>query len=607
MARSAPPEVLLMTTPAADTVAAADRTEIPADPALSAAADLHDAGDLGGAEAAYRRLLVDRPDDPAVTVALGDVLADAGRAEEATALYRRVVDAAPDAPASADAYDGLAAVLQDAGQIPDAVAASLRAIELRADADDAYRLGFTLEQMGRMADADRAYAVAADLRPAFAEAQAKLGQYLLRQDKPADAARRYALAADAGPAVAEIHCNLAHARRLAGDEDGALKSVRRAIDLKPDLAAAHNVLGGILKDRRRPSEALLSFRRALEINPEYAEAVNNYANVLESIGRVAEAAGGYERAVALAPNEPRFHENLGLNRLLRGDLPGGWPEADWRRRDRRNPASRPFPQPLWDGRPLSGQTILLTAEQGLGDSIHFLRYAPMVAARGGRVVVECQAPLVALARTVAGVADVVAQGDPLPPFACHCPLMTLPLVFGTTLASVPAAAAYLGVDAGRATAWADRLPKADGRRVGLVWAGNPKHANDATRSIKPARLAPLAKVPGVTWVSLQKTPTAAPPPAELKLVDLTADLADFADTAALIQQLDLVIAADTSVAHLAAALGKPTWVMISAVPDWRWLLGRADSPWYPSVRLFRQATPGDWAGVAADVAAALAG
>ena len=574
---------------------------------LTAAADLLEGGRLAEAEAAYRRLLSDRPGDPAVLTGLGDALADAGRRDEATAAYRQVVDAAPDAAASADAYDGLAAVLQDAGDLAGAAAAGLAAAGLRGDADDAYRLGYTLEQMGRAADADAAYQLAAAFRPAFAEAHAKVAGSLLRQGRTAEAARRFAIAADADPSIAEIHTNLAHARRLCGEADLALKSARRAIDLKPDLAAAHDVLGCVMRDRRRPNDALAAFRRAFQLKPDYAEAVHHFASVLESIGRVVEAAPAFERAASLAPAVPLYHESLGLNRLLRGDWTGGWPELDWRRLDRRNPAARPLTGPIWNGSPLGGRTVLLTVEPGLGDVIQCLRYVPLVAGRGGRVVIECQPALVDLVRSVAGVSDVApADGRPLPAFDVHCPLLTLPLVFNTTPQTVPANP-HLTADAGRIAAWGPRLATAPGlRRVGLAWAGNPKDAVDRFRSLHPSRLAPLAAVPGVRWVSLQKSPPqAAPPPPELDLLDLTDDLADLADTAAVIAGLDLVISVDTAVAHLAAALGKPTWILLPAIPDWRWLLGRADSPWYPTARLFRQTTPGDWTGVVAAVATAL--
>ena len=580
-------------------------TAVDDDPAMTAAADLHDAGDLAGAEAAYRTLLAARPGDPAVTIALADVLADAERSADASHLYHLVIDAAPDAPESADAYDGLAAVLQDAGDVDRAVAASRRAVALRGDADDAYRLGYTLEQMNRADDANAAYELAAAFRPGFAEAHAKVGTYLMRRNRPAEAAERYRTAADAGPTIAEIHCNLAQARRLAGDEDGALKSARKAIELKPDLAAAHNVLGSILQDRRRPAEALAAFQRAVSLKPDLVDAYNNIGGIMERIGRPVDAGMAYERAVAMAPTVPQFHANLGMNRLLRGDLTGGWAEFDYRRADRTNPASRTFDgHPLWDGGPLGGRTVLLTAEQGMGDTIQFLRYAPMVANRGGRVIVECHPPLVPLARTVAGVADVVplADGVALPDFDVHCPLMTLPRVFNTRLDTIPASVPYVSADPAKVAEFAAKLP-ADGRRVGLAWAGNPAFAHDRARSIAPARLSPLAAA-AVQWVSLQKS-SATPPPAELKLTDVTADLHDFADTAALIASLDLVVTVDTAVAHLAGAMGKPVWVLLPAVPDWRWMLGRPDSPWYPTARLFRQTEAGDWAGVVQSVVTAL--
>jgi tetratricopeptide (TPR) repeat protein len=578
-------------------------TAVESDPALAAAA-LSEAGRLAEAEAAYRALASERPDDAAIRIALADLLADTGRSAEAATLYRQVIDAAPDAVASADAYDGLAAVLQEAGDVPNAVAASLRAVALRGDADDAYRLGYTLEQMGRPADADAAYRLAGECRPAFAEAHAKVASFLMRRGKVADGAARYAVAADADPTIAEVHCNLANARRLNGDEEGALRSIRKAIDLKPGMAAAHNVLGTIMRDRRRPADALAAFRRAIELDPKFAEGVSNWASVLESVGRVAEAAVGFEQAIALAPAVPQYHERLGLNRLLRGDLAGGWVEVDWRRLDRRNPAGRPFPRPFWNGGPLANsQTILLSAEPGLADTIQFLRYAPLVAGRGGRVVVECPPELVDLAGSVAGVSEVVPFGQPLPAFDVHCPLMTLPLVFNTRLETIPAAVPYVGISPAHAAAWAERLPSADGhRRVGLIGSADAGPSGDRTRSINPSRLAPLAAVPGIIWVAL--SPTAPPPPA-LKPIDLTADLHGLADTAALIAQLDLVVAIDSTVAHLSAALGKPTWILLPAVADWRWMQGRADSPWYPTARLFRQPTPGDWAAVIADVVAAL--
>jgi hypothetical protein len=318
------------------------------------------------------------------------------------------------------------------------------------------------------------------------------------------------------------------------------------------------------------------------------------------MGRYEEAMPCLERAIGLRPDLAIIHWNRAIALLLEGRLTEGWAEAEWR--FAYTPAlRRDFPQPAWDGRSdLAGRTILLHAEQGLGDAIQFCRYAPMVAARGGgdRVVLECQPELAALLTTAPGVAQVVRRGDPLPPFELHCPLLSLPHRFGTTLATIPAAVPYLTPDPDKVRAWQSRLAAdGPGRKVGLAWAGSPGHANDRQRSCRLSDFAPLANVPGVTFYSLQLGPTgeqATNPPPGLRLLDPTADLRNFADTAALVANLDLVISVDTAVVHLAGALAKPTWVLLPFNPDWRWLRDREDSPWYPTMRLFRQSERGNW-------------
>ncbi len=571
---------------------------------ISQAAELHDAGRFADAEAAYRQLLADRPGDTAVVISLADVLVDAGRIDEAELLYKQVLETSPAAASSAGAYDGLAAIAQDRGDLNTAVPFSKKAAELRGNADDAYAVAMVLENLGRGDDAMDMFKLAAELRPEFAEAHHKLAGHLRIRGKTADSIRHYQRSVEAQPTVAEFHCNLANALRLAGDEDAALVSARKAIELKPELAEAHNVLGAIWKDRRRPSDALGSFQKAIQLKPEYGEAINNMACVIEQAGRIDDAAAMYEQAVRSKPEVPEFHVNLGLNLLLRGDFARGWHEADWRRRDPSNPASRPFPKPIWDGSPLNGRTILLHAEQGLGDTMQFIRYAGLVRDRGGRVVVECQPLLTELLKDVDGVDQVVTLGPALPEFDVHCPLMSLPIVFRTDLNSIPTPGNYLKAEPEKVAAWSQRLAGVSGKRVGLVWAGSATFRNDKIRSIPPAKLLPLAAVPGISLVSLQKGGPAAPE--QLNLIDKTAELTDFTETAALIANLDLVISVDTAVAHLAAAMGKPTWIMLPAVPDWRWMLGRDDSPWYPSARLFRQDTSGSWTNVIERLANALA-
>jgi len=270
---------------------------------------------------------------------------------------------------------------------------------------------------------------------------------------------------------------------------------------------------------------------------------------------------------------------------------------------------RNFTKPQWDGRALEGRTLLLHAEQGLGDAIQFIRYLPLMSQRGGRIIIECYAELQRLFQIMAGRCQIVACGQPLPAFDLHCPLLSLPRVFGTTLSNIPHVVPYLHPDAEEARKWHHRLLwQSRLVNVGLAWMGNPAHKNDRSRSIKLARLAPLGQVPGVRFFSLQKGEAAAEtktPPSGMELVDWTQELKDFADTAGLIANLDLVIAVDTAVVHLAGAMGKPVWTLLPFVPDWRWLLEREDSPWYPTMRLFRQNSWGDWDSVITRVVDAL--
>jgi len=308
---------------------------------------------------------------------------------------------------------------------------------------------------------------------------------------------------------------------------------------------------------------------------------------------------------------PDGHWNLALALLVQGHFPEGWEEYEWRWKTKGLLSPRQLlPQPLWDGRPLAGRAILLHAEQGLGDTIQFIRYLPLVAQRGGRVIVECQPELQRLVQAMTPDIPVLARGQPLPDFAFQCPLLSLPKALGTTLATIPATVPYLHADAQNVQMWRDRLAgHGSALKVGLIWAGNPHHKNDRNRSVKLASLAPLAQVPGVQFYSLQKGAAAAQaktPPPGMDLIDRTDDLQDFADTAAMIANLDLVIAVDTSVVHLAGALAKPVWTLLPYCPDWRWLLKRQDSPWYPTMRLFRQPEIGDWDSVIQQLAAALA-
>ncbi len=302
------------------------------------------------------------------------------------------------------------------------------------------------------------------------------------------------------------------------------------------------------------------------------------------------------------------HWNVSLIHLLKGDLETGWAEHEWRKKTTIESRPREFPQPEWNGQKLNGQTILIHAEQGFGDTIQFVRYIPLVASHGGRVLFQCPVELSSLMRHSLKTADIVTAAD-LPDFSVHCPLLSLPAIFKTRLDSIPAETPYLKSPPESSARWRELLNQTGAaKRVGLVWAGNPRRKLDRQRSLRLDQLAPLASAPGIQFHGLQKgeaAEQAANPPTNMKLIDQTAKLTDFAETAGLIDNLDLVITVDTAVAHLAGAMGKPIWVLLGYVPAWRWLLNRNDSPWYPTMRLFRQAALDDWTDPIAQAAEAL--
>jgi hypothetical protein len=404
--------------------------------------------------------------------------------------------------------------------------------------------------------------------------------------------------------LTEAHNHLGHALKEAHRLDEAIAACRRAIQLKPDYAEAYNNLGAALGELGRIDEAMAACNRALQLQPDYAEAHSNLGIAHADKGQFDEAIAAYNRAMQLQPDFVGVHWNISLVWLLLGDFQQGWPEFEWRWKSKWLRLQRAFTQPRWDGSPLGGKTILLHSEQGLGDTIQFARYAPLVAQRGGHVILSSPPALARLLESLTGLGQIIAEGNALPRFDVHCPLLSLPLVMGTDcLAAIPGDVPYLRPPTDGQAAWKKRLSADDANlKIGLAWAGRP---HPLGRSIPLAALAPLASIPGVSFHSLQTGPAAQQahePPAKMKLIDYSSDLHDLADTASLIANLDLVITIDTAVAHLAGAMGKPVWTMLKFVPDWRWLLNRSDSPWYPTMRLFRQQRLGNWTDVIAAVA-----
>jgi hypothetical protein len=392
----------------------------------------------------------------------------------------------------------------------------------------------------------------------------------------------------------------------------AAASYREALRLRPNYPEAHTNLGRALYELGRPAEAEASCREALRLRPNYPEAHNDLGNALYGLGRPAEAAASYREALRLRPNYPEAHTNLGRALLMAGRFEEGWKEHEWRWKVKTSFSSsaRDFSAPLWRGEAIGDRTILLHAEQGLGDTLQFCRYAPLIVCNG-RIILEVQAPLVRLLSRLLGVMQIVARGDNLPPFDLHCPLMSLPHAFGTTLDTIPAAMPYLSADPVRVAFWRDRIGT-HGRRIGIVWQGNPVAPTQRGRSVPLREFLPLAQVPDVRLISLQKhhgLDQLASIPDGLKVETLGDDFDAgpdaFIDAAAVMQCLDMVIASDTSIAHLAGALGRPVWVVVHHVPDWRWLLEGEDCLWYPTMRLFRQPVRGDWGSAFARMATEL--
>ena len=393
----------------------------------------------------------------------------------------------------------------------------------------------------------------------------------------------------------------------------AIGWLERAVASDPDTGTYQRNLCELYRLAGRLDDALACGRRAVALDPHDAHAHYNLAVVHGDRLELDETIASAEAAIALDPQHAGAYFERGEARLLRGELAGGWADYEWRwQLPSAPPVMRQFRTPQWDGAPHGERPLLLIGDQGFGDTIQFARYIPLAAARCPNLLLACSPEMRPLLAQLPGVRESFVMWERIPPVAAHCPLSSLPRVLGTTLDTIPAPIPYLRADEARAAHWRARL---DGllprgyRRIGLVWAGRPEHQNDRNRSLSLATLAPLGTRDDLALVALQKGPASAQLGAwygRAPLVNLAAEIADFEDTAAILDALDLLVTVDTSVAHLAGALGKPVWILLPYAPDWRWLLERPDSPWYPTARLFRQSRPGDWAGVIAQVAAALA-
>lgn len=569
----------------------------------------HQTGDLEAAASLYREVISGFPAHTDALHMLGVSHYQRGQHQQAVDLIGQALRQND----SVAAYHcNLGNALKALGRLDEALTAFETALRLAPDHALAHsNRGNTLLQLNRPHEALAAYDVAVGLRPDYAEGHCNRSRALMALDRPAEAAAACEAALHLRPDLAEAYASLGGARRQMGQMQAALDAFDAALRLRPDQARTHCDRGAVLAALGRTEDALAALDTALHLQPDSAEAYCNQGFALMDANRPDAAMDAYRTAIRLQPDLAEAHFNLGMALLLQGNFASGWTEYDWRWRCSGWPGGSPRHQtlPPWRGEgPIAGQTLLLWSEQGLGDTLQFARYVPLVAALGGSVVLEVQPALAAmLAPVLSGPAvRVIATGDPVPPADRQCPLLSLPLALRTTLETIPPPLTPQA-DPDRAAAVRASLPP--GRlRVGIVWQGNPHHHNDRNRSVPLSRFAPLAALPGITLVSLQKGAgteqlAAIPPDFAVHSPGPDYDAGDFAETAATLLAVDLLITVDTAIAHLAGSLGRPAWVLLPAQPDWRWLTERDDSPWYPSLRLIRQPESGNWDSVFAQVIA----
>jgi tetratricopeptide (TPR) repeat protein len=548
---------------------------------------------------AFDRAIKLRPDYPEAYSNRGGVLIDLGRTEEALEAFNRAMIARR---GFVDALLGRGIALARLRRFSDALIAFGRVIGIDPNhAEALIQRAYPLIELRRyeeaVASCDRSIAV----NPRNPAAHFQRGTALSALGRPADAAASFQQALVFWPDFVEALFNLSNELQRLGRFDEALAAIDRCLTLDPGQYGGWNNRGNILLAMGRYTDAMESYDRTLSIKPDYGEAYYNKGNALRELARLSEASECFEKAVALNSVHPDISLNEGLARLLAGDLRHGFKRYEGRfQKTEHAPQIRKLKQPRWTGFDIAGKRILLHDEQGLGDAIHFARYVPLVAQRGAEVILQVQASLKILLASVKGVSQVYERDARLPEFDVHQYLLSLAEVFETELDSIPAEVPYIAAPADRLEKWRKRLPAKHGLRVGLVWSGNPAFAGDASRSIGLWRLTSLLSVPGVQFVSLHSEVRAEDAPFLQKfpeLVHFGAELTDFADTAAIVTDLDLVIGSDTAVIHLAGALAKPVWVLTKFSPDWRWLLDREDNPWYPTAKLYRQPQIGDWASV----------
>jgi tetratricopeptide (TPR) repeat protein len=583
------------------------------------------------AEAAehFREVLRLKPRDAETHRCLGLVAVKEGKLDDAVAWFRRALELQPDAIKT---YNNLGVTLVQLGKLDDAIACFRQAVDRSpADAASQQNLGLALAQRASRTGTPPDAAPANGEPPSDqAIALTRQANGLAEQGQLTEAVALYREVLRRHQDYAPAHTNLGIALTQLQKYDEAVVCLRESLRLQPRASEAYNSLGIVLAKQGRFDEAIASYQHALNIQPESPGVYANWGNVLRDLGQLEEAHELYEKSLRLKPNAFDTHNNLGivqakqrriseslasydaslrlvpdyaeahLNRahalLMVGRFREGWEEYVWRWKCKGS-WSPPFQRPPWDGSPLNGRTLLLHWEQGFGDTLQFVRYAPLIKQRGGHVVMVCQRALFRLLASCPGIDERVLDGTPWPEHDVYATAMSLPRLFGTTVETIPAPVPYLRADPQLVAQWRSQLPSQPGFKIGIAWQGNPKYGWDRHRSTGAAQFAALAALPGVHLVSLQRGPgleQLSQLTDRFGVTELGSRVQDMADTAAILANLDLVVTVDSAMAHLAGALGVPVWVALGYSADWRWLLDREDSPWYPTVRLFRQRRFGDW-------------
>ncbi|MEG4588135.1 tetratricopeptide repeat protein [Microcoleus sp. MOSTC5] len=533
----------------------------------------------------------------------GNFLKSQGRFAEAIAYFKNALVLQPN---SIEAATNLAVTLHQTGDLAEAATYYQRAIETDPNCAQAQNnLGILLQDRGNIADAVSCFQKAIALNPIYVKALNNLGATLQKQGELPSAIACFHQALSVNSNYVPVLVNLGVALQAKCQLAEAERLYERAIEAEPNNPKGHYHLGTLCLGAGKIEQAIYSLEQAISLDPSYVEAFTNLGSAVEQLGDANRAIACYKKALEIDANCIKAHFNLSLVLLLTGDLPRGLAEYEWRwqtEQAKKLPRLN-FDQPVWEGSALNGQTILLRSEQGLGDAIQFVRYAAIVQQKGGKVIISCYQELKRLFKHIPGIEQVVVRMDELPDFQVQAPLMSLPHILGTNLENIPANVPYLAAPPN----WQFSLNSDRNFKVGIVWAGSSEHLKDFQRSSDLSYFMQLLDIAGVSFYSLQKeiSPGDRTLLTQIPVIDLSDNLNDFADTAAVISQLDLVISVDTAVAHLAGALGKPVWILLCFMPDWRWMLEREDSPWYPTARLFRQQTPGDWMGVCDRVKTAL--